>query len=146
MTNGVIVYFFSFLGLMFFGSATPAMPTTPAVVPAAATPEQSVSVATPPSGPADTQALSKCLANRGAKLYGAYWCPHCADQKEEFGDALQFVNYVECDAGGPNGNPEACIDAKIEGYPTWQMPDKADLVGAQSFEALANWSGCPYSS
>src|SRR6266700_8112952 len=40
--------------------------------------------------------FAQCLKDRGAKMYGAWWCPHCADQKEMFGFAFQYVNYVEC--------------------------------------------------
>ena len=27
-------------------------------------------------------AMAKCMASRQVKMFGAYWCPHCADQKE----------------------------------------------------------------
>lgn len=29
--------------------------------------------------------LARHLAEIGAKKYGAYWCPHCHEQKEPFG-------------------------------------------------------------
>ena len=32
--------------------------------------------------------LAKFMTNEGMVLYGAYWCPHCKDQKELFGDAV----------------------------------------------------------
>jgi hypothetical protein len=63
--------------------------------------------------------LAKFLTQKGMVLYGAYWCPHCRNQKEMFGDAFQFIDYVECDAGGPNGNPEECKAKGIDSYPTW---------------------------
>ena len=40
--------------------------------------------------------FAKCLASKQAKMYGLYWCPHCAEQKEMFGKAFQYVPYVEC--------------------------------------------------
>jgi hypothetical protein len=88
--------------------------------------------------------LAKCLTAGGAKFYGAYWCPHCVEQKKLLGDALSLITYVECDAKGTNPNPEACKAAGIQGYPTWQMPGKPDLTGSQSFGQLAVWSGCGY--
>ena len=27
--------------------------------------------------------FAKCLADKQAKMYGLYWCPHCADQKAD---------------------------------------------------------------
>lgn len=94
--------------------------------------------------PAPTAELAACLSDKGAKLYGAYWCSHCNSQKAMFGDGLVNLNYVECDAGGSNGNPDACIAAGIEAYPTWQKPGSTPLVGVQRLESLAVWSGCPY--
>ena len=34
-------------------------------------------------------------------MYGAYWCPHCAHQKELFGaEAWSLIPYVECSLKG----------------------------------------------
>ena len=41
--------------------------------------------------------FAKCLTEKGFKEYGAYWCPHCARQKELFGDDISNVNYFECE-------------------------------------------------
>ncbi len=86
--------------------------------------------------------LASCLNKSGAILYGAYWCPHCADQKEYFGAAVSGLNYVECDAKGPQGDPDLCQSEGIEAYPTWKMPGKPSLQGAQTLQQLAAWSGC----
>jgi hypothetical protein len=88
--------------------------------------------------------LAKCLTEKGAKMYGAYWCPHCSDQKKSFGSAFQYVTYIECDAKGENPNPQACRDAQIEAYPTWKMSGYEDLDGSQSLPKLSQWSKCPY--
>ena len=29
--------------------------------------------------------FAQCLTSKGMKMYGAWWCPHCAEQKESFG-------------------------------------------------------------
>ena len=55
-------------------------------------------------------AFAKCLASKQAKMYGAYWCPHCADQKEMFESSFQYVPYVEC--GVPGSRDESSESAK----------------------------------
>ncbi len=47
--------------------------------------------------------LAKHLSASGAKFYGAYWCPHCADQKAMFGQAAALLPYIECDPRSPAG-------------------------------------------
>ena len=86
--------------------------------------------------------LAKCLTTAGAKMYGAYWCPHCADQKKLFGDSFKYVSYVECDAKGENANPEACKKAGIEGYPTWIFSDGTKVTGTQKLAKLSELSNC----
>lgn len=46
--------------------------------------------------PAQIEALAQCLTEKGMKMYGASWCPHCKAQKELFGAAFAKVDYVEC--------------------------------------------------
>lgn len=87
-------------------------------------------------------ALAKHLQQIGAKMYGAYWCPHCNHQKELFGNTLfsRHINYIECDPRGQNAKPNLCRNAKIEGYPTWEIKGKL-YPGTQSLKQLANLSG-----
>ncbi len=41
--------------------------------------------------------LAKQLEAAGAKMYGAFWCSHCYEQKQAFGrEAMQGFPYVEC--------------------------------------------------
>ena len=40
--------------------------------------------------------FAKCLAAQQAKMYGLYWCPHCAEQKGMFGASFRYVPYQEC--------------------------------------------------
>lgn len=86
--------------------------------------------------------FTKCLTDSGAVMFGAYWCPHCQEQKREFGGAWSNINYVECSLPGGNGQTEVCIQAKIESYPTWEFKDGSRLTGKQSFGQLAARSGC----
>ncbi len=85
--------------------------------------------------PLTPEQLAKELTAHGAKMYGAYWCGHCKEQKEAFGEAWKYVAYIECST--PEGEQTAvCIAAKINGYPTWAFKDGSRLEGKQSFEAL----------
>lgn len=84
--------------------------------------------------------LAKYLSEKGMVMYGAYWCSHCKEQKDEFGDAFQYVDYVECDAQGPNANPDECQAKGIEGYPTW-IYQGVKYTGAQSLAKLAEIVG-----
>jgi hypothetical protein len=51
---------------------------------------QITTVATP-----SARALAAHLGRAGAKMYGAFWCSHCAEQKEAFGAGAPLP-YVEC--------------------------------------------------
>ncbi|MBW4469477.1 MAG: hypothetical protein KME45_03630 [Stenomitos rutilans HA7619-LM2] len=86
-------------------------------------------------------ALAKHLKSIGAKMYGAYWCPHCHEQLQLFGKkAVAQLPYVECAEGGKNARPALCKAAKIEGYPTWKIKGKT-YEGTQDLLDLANVSG-----
>ncbi len=92
------------------------------------------------SGPSEIE-LAEHLTAVGAKMYGAFWCPHCFDQKEIFGEvAFEKVTYIECDPSGKNPQPDACIAAEIQSYPTWDINGEK-LSGAQLPETLAQESG-----
>lgn len=86
--------------------------------------------------------LAKHLTKSGVVVYGAYWCPRCADQKTLFGDAYKYVNYVECDPKGKGGNPFLCAQKGIQGYPTWEIAGRL-YPGVRSLEELARLSGFP---
>lgn len=86
-------------------------------------------------------AFAKCLASKNFKLYGASWCPHCAQQKEMFGESKKYLDYVEC-ADDTGGQTQVCKNAKISAYPTWKFPPNQTLLGAQSLEKLSELSGC----
>jgi thiol-disulfide isomerase/thioredoxin len=85
-------------------------------------------------------ALAKHLRHSGVVMYGAYWCPHCRDQKEWFGEAFEYISYVECDPRGKGGNPTLCQEKGISGYPTWEIGEKF-YEGAYPLQVLAVLSG-----
>ncbi len=87
-------------------------------------------------------AFAQCLADAGAVFYGAFWCPHCQNQKE----ALQhskFIPYVECSTPDRQGQTQVCIDENITGYPTWKFADGSVLSGELPVETLAEKTNCP---
>lgn len=88
-------------------------------------------------------AFATCIADSGATFYGAFWCPHCSDQKKEFGDSKDLLPYVECDPNGQNANPQACQAAGVEQYPTWVFADGTKVSGLQSFDELSKATSCP---
>ena len=93
-------------------------------------------------GPEDPwiRGLVEHLTKTDAKFYGAYWCPHCVEQKELFGASSRRLPYVECSPGGPSA-PQAtvCKENDIKSYPTWVI-NGARYTGTQTLDALAQFS------
>ena len=87
-------------------------------------------------------AFARCLGEKGAKMYGAYWCPHCADQKEMFGPSFKYAPYVECGVKGSRNEAQVCTDAGVKRFPTWVFADGARVEGAHPLEFLAEATGC----
>lgn len=84
--------------------------------------------------------LADHLTETGAKMYGAYWCPHCATQKDYFDGVVGRIPYIECDPNGYDPQPDLCAAAGIEAYPTWVIDGKYYL-GAKPLGKLAALSG-----
>jgi len=96
------------------------------------------------SQPGRYDQLARCLTDKGAKMYGAYWCPHCKEQKEMFGASFKYVKYIECSLPGGRGQNSLCRQAGIKGYPTWEFGDGSRQAGKLSLFELAEKAGCPY--
>lgn len=89
-----------------------------------------------------TLALAEHLKQKGAKMYGTYWCLSCQGQKKAFGkQAVSKITYIECDPAGQNPQVNLCRQAKVTGYPTWEMNGKLFCQGGCSLETLATESG-----
>jgi len=91
--------------------------------------------------PIVAEALAKCLTEKGFKFYGSSGCSWCNKEKTLFGVAAQYLPYVEC-TGSDGQLTQACVDAKIESYPTWELPDGTQSLGYKSIEELSQLSGC----
>lgn len=89
--------------------------------------------------------FARCLTQKGVKMYGAYWCPHCAEQKELFDAAFKYAPYVECGVQGNTAKmQQVCTDAGIKHFPTWQFPPVGERVeGRLSLDDLSFRTGCP---
>ena len=88
-------------------------------------------------------AFARCLGDRGAKMYGAYWCPHCADQKEMFGSSFEYAPYIECGIKGSRNLNPVCTQANVKHFPTWEFADGTRVEGAHALEFLGQTTGCP---
>lgn len=86
--------------------------------------------------------FAKCLSDKGVKLYGASWCPHCQQQRESFGASQKYLNYIECSTQDGKSQTTVCKDSNITSYPTWELADGTRLVGTQSLAKLSEISGC----
>jgi hypothetical protein len=77
----------------------------------------------------DALLLGQKLHKLHAKMYGAYWCSHCYEQKQRLGlevfegtpNEPPLVPYIECDSEGYQSQRKLCKERKIPGYPTWEI-------------------------
>ncbi|MBU0547085.1 MAG: hypothetical protein ABH876_01640 [Patescibacteria group bacterium] len=90
---------------------------------------------------ASLEILAKCLTEKGFKFYGSSSCSWCNKEKDLFGNAAQYLPYIEC-VGSDGQLAQACIDAKIESFPTWESPDGTKSPGFRTLEELSQSSGC----
>ncbi len=94
------------------------------------------------STPGAYDSLAQCLSQKGVKFYGAFWCPHCQEQKSLFGRSSRLLPYIECSTPDGRGQLKVCQDAKIEGYPTWEFADGSREPATLSPRELADRTGC----
>jgi thiol-disulfide isomerase/thioredoxin len=87
--------------------------------------------------------FAKCLTDKGAKFYGAFWCPHCQAQKKMFGRSAKYLPYVECSTPNGKGQLEVCKEKRIDGYPLWEFADGERKSGEVSVDELSRKTSCP---
>ncbi len=93
-------------------------------------------------GPGELDQFATCLKEKGAKFYGAFWCPHCNNQKKMFGKSAKLLPYVECSTPDASGQTEDCNKLGIESYPTWIFADGSKLNGEIPLQQLAEKTSC----
>lgn len=86
----------------------------------------------------EQEALAKCLAQKGWKMYGVEWCHWCIEEKKAFAGAFKYVNYVDCAGKGAT----ECAEKQIESTPTWISPAGIAHVGFRTLQQLRELSGC----
>jgi len=86
---------------------------------------------------------AQCLKDKGALFYGAFWCPHCNDQKELFKNTADDLPYIECSTPDGNAQTQICIKEGITGYPFWTFADGTSFAGMKSVVQLAEKTNCP---
>ena len=88
-------------------------------------------------------ALAKCITANGGVEYGAFWCPHCQNQKALFGSSAKLLPYIECSTPDGKGQLPICNEAGIGGYPTWKFPDGTLKSGEVPLAELSTLTNCP---
>lgn len=94
------------------------------------------------SKPGRLDEFAQCLKDKGAVFYGAFWCPHCQNQKAMFGKSAKLLPYVECSTADGKSQFQICKDKNIEGYPTWEFADNSRESGEVSLSRLSEKTGC----
>lgn len=94
------------------------------------------------SRPSRLDGFARCLKEKNAIFYGAFWCPHCQNQKRLFGRSAKFLPYVECSTPDGRSQTPACTEKNVEGYPTWEFADQSRINGEATLEALSEKTGC----
>ncbi|KAL7453312.1 hypothetical protein ACHAWC_004975 [Mediolabrus comicus] len=80
--------------------------------------------------------LAKDLNSLDSRMFGAFWCSHCYDQKQALGyEAMQSIPYIECDREGFNNKRDFCKEKDVPGYPTWEIGGSL-FPGERSLEEL----------
>ncbi len=136
--RGTVIFRVVITGVFVFlvGLGWAAMADQPAVTGGPGSPPPIQAQSTPA-----TVALAEHLTKIGAKVYTAYWCPHCRDQKELFGkEAAAKLTIVECAPDGRNSQAALCQQKGIEGYPSWEIRGTI-TSGLKPLSQLANLSG-----
>lgn len=87
--------------------------------------------------------FAKCLADKGAKFYGAFWCSWCDQEKKLFSEAAQYLPYIECSDQETREMLPVCQAAGITNFPTWEFNGEKS-PGFKTLEELAELSGCSY--
>jgi hypothetical protein len=96
-----------------------------------------------PVGPGKYDEFASCLKDKGATFYGAWWCPHCNEQKKLFGSSKTLLPYVECYVYPDTNHPlPVCTEKNITGYPTWTFADGSTLNGEIPLTQLADKTSC----
>lgn len=96
-----------------------------------------------PGKPGQYDSFASCLKDSGAIFYGAFWCPHCQNQKAMFGRSAKLLPYQECSTPDGQSQLKECTDAGVQSYPTWVFPNGERRSGEVSLADLSTLTSCP---
>jgi hypothetical protein len=96
------------------------------------------------SKPANLDGFARCLGEKKSVMYGAFYCDHCKEQKDLFGDSAQYLPYVECVEKGTRKETEQCKALGIRRTPTWIFEHSGERVDGKvlSLQELSQKTGC----
>ena len=94
--------------------------------------------------PANFDGFARCLSEKKAVMYGAFYCEHCKEQKDLFGDSAQYLPYVECVERGTRKVTDHCKALGIRRTPTWIFEESGERVDGKvlSLQELSQKTGC----
>lgn len=90
--------------------------------------------------PEAVEALSKCLKEKSATMYGTANCGHCNRQKEMFGPYFKNIRFVDCRSG--SANAKECNQAKVGKFPQWNFENGQRIVREANLDQIAQASDC----
>ena len=97
--------------------------------------------------PGKHDSFAQCVVDSGSKMYSAWWCSHCREQKALFGKSFKIIEkggaHVECSPDGTQTFSQYCIDQGVQGTPTWMSADGEFLGNRMSLEELSSKTNCP---
>lgn len=103
-----------------------------------------IKVSPEPEGEYDD--FAQCVVDSGAKMYSAWWCPHCQNQKDAFGSSFRILEeggvHFECSPGGIQTFSQECLELGIQGTPTWRFSNGNELGGFLTLPRIAQETGC----
>ncbi len=94
------------------------------------------------NGPGKYDTFATCVKDSGAKFFGAFWCPHCQDQKKMFESSAKLLPYIECSTPNGQSQLDICINEGIKGYPTWRFSDGEEFTQVLTLEEIAEKTSC----
>lgn len=94
------------------------------------------------AGPSIYDSFATCIKDSGATFYGAFWCPHCREQKTMFGSSAKLLPYVECSTPDGQSQLTVCKEKGVSSYPTWIFANGSTTTGTIQLAELASKTGC----
>jgi len=88
--------------------------------------------------------FARCITDKKAVMYGAFYCEHCKEQKDLFGDSAQYLPYVECVDKGTRKITDQCKALGIRRTPTWIFEQSGERLEGKvlSLQELSQKTGC----